>query len=230
MSYHRAASRFAAVACVLLASLTLATAASAAPAASGNDVGGEALRHFMAQVQTFTADFTQTQSDETGRITRKQSGQVWLQRATPGAENGRFRWAYEKPYKQLIVFDGTRVWVYDPDLQQVTVRPAGKAFAGSPAALLAARTTLTDAFDVLSSTGMNGQEHVELVPKDSQSDFKSVSLLFAGDVPVRMVFRDHLGDVTDVQFTDVKTNVHIAPGQFSFDPPKGVTVVGADGG
>lgn len=201
---------------------------AAAPASAARGMPTPpALRHFLDHVSTFSAAFTQTRTDDTGKVVATQSGRMWLQRATSATAHGRFRWAYEKPYKQLIVCDGDRVWVYDPDLEQVTVRPATQVLAGSPAALLSQRTTLTDAFTVASAGEVAGEQVVKLTPRDSRSDFQSVSLSLRDGVPHRMVFRDQLGDATEVRFSDIKTNQHIDADRFQFKPPKGVTVVTA---
>ncbi len=213
---------------ILALGLAVAMPASAAPPAA--DTGAAALRTFVDHVATFTADFAQTQTDEKGQVIQQQSGQVWLERASGKGGQGRFRWAYEKPYAQLLVCDGRQIWVYDPDLEQVTVRSAAQALAGSPAQLLSQRATLTEAFNVASDGDADGEQHVKLTPKDTQSDFKSVSLVLKGGAPVQMVFRDQLGNTTTVDFTNVKTNVDIPARQFEFKPPQGVTVVGAGGG
>ncbi|MDN5875002.1 MAG: outer membrane lipoprotein chaperone LolA [Sinobacteraceae bacterium] len=205
---------------------TPAPASTATPSANP----APALQHFINHVSTFSADFEQTQMDGNGRIIKQQSGQVWLQRAGSAQDNGRFRWAYEKPYKQLIVCDGRRIWVYDPDLQQVTVRPAEQVLAGSPAALLAQRTTLSDAFVVAGATMSKGERVVRLEPRDKQSDFKTVVLSLKKGVPTRMLFRDQLGDTTEVRFSHIHTNRKIAAERFQFKPPKGVTVVGPNNG
>lgn len=213
--------------CGLTLALGLAAPAPAAPPPA--DAGIAALRAFVDHVATFTADFSQTQTDAQGKIIQQQSGQVWLERANDKGGQGRFRWAYEKPYAQLLVCDGKRIWVYDPDLEQVTVRSASQALAGSPAELLAQRAALTDAFIVTAGEATHGEQHVELTPKDPQSDFRSVALDLKDGAPVRMVFHDQLGNATEVAFTNVKTNVKIPDKQFKFTPPKGVAVVGADG-
>lgn len=179
-----------------------------------------ALSRFLDGVQTFEAGFTQVQTDEKGRAEVPSVGQMALSRP------GRFRWEYQAPNTQLIVTDGSTLWLYDEDLKQVTVRPAAEALAGTPAALLSQRKTLTDAF-TLSDDGSSGEiRKLRLVPKAAESDFKDVSLwLNRAGAPVRMVFRDQLGGNTDISFSTVKTNGKLKAGQFSFTPPKGVEVI-----
>ena len=129
-----------------------------------------ALSRFLDGVQTFEAGFTQVQTDEKGRAEAPSVGQMAL------ARPGRFRWEYQAPNTQLIVTDGSTLWLYDEDLKQVTVRPAAEALAGTPAALLSQKKTLTEAF-TLSDDGSSGEiRKLKLTPKAAESDFKDVSL------------------------------------------------------
>jgi outer membrane lipoprotein carrier protein len=115
---------------LLLCSLFSSAVSAAEPRA--------ALQRFLDGVQTLQAEFTQTQSDEQGQVTQTSGGRMWLARGERGAQ-GRFRWDYQTPYAQQIVCDGERIWLYDPDLAQVTVRPAREALSGTPAAALLAQ-------------------------------------------------------------------------------------------
>lgn len=198
----------------LMACLLMASAVRA------DDGAQTALKHFVDGVHTLQADFTQVQTDDKGRMVKAQSGQMWLSRP------GKFRWSYDKPYKQLIVCDGNKIWVYDPDLQQVTVRSAEQTLTGSPAALLSQRAALSDAFTLQNGGSDQGLQLVRLIPKSKDSDYKSIALLLRGGVPMRMIFHDQLGDTIDVSFSNVKTNAPIAASVFQFKPPAGVTVVG----
>lgn len=204
----------------------------ALPLAAQATTASDALRAFIDQVRTFQADFTQVQTDEKGRLVKTQSGRMWLSRPTAAAPDrvGRFRWDYQKPYEQLIVNDGKQIWVYDPDLKQVTVRPARQALAGSPAELLSQRSALNQAFEIEDGGSKGGVQKVRLVPRAKDSDFKSIDLSLRDGVPVRMVFEDRLGDSTTVRFSQVKTNAPIAADRFIFVPPPGVEVVGAGSG
>jgi chaperone LolA len=182
------------------------------------DTPAQALRRFVDGVHTLQASFVQTQTDEKGHVTQKNSGKMWLLRP------GRFRWSYEKP-KQLILSDGTKIWLYDPDLKQVTVRPSAETLHGTPAELLAQRSTLTDAFN-LSDEGTQQDMHaIKLTPKSGDSDFTSIELWLNGDVPTRMVFHDQIGGTTDVEFKDVVANRPLDATLFKFVPPPGVEVV-----
>lgn len=188
-----------------------------------------ALRKFSDSVRTFQARFTQVQSDDQGGAVKTQRGSVWLLRPTAKFPDtvGKFRWAYEVPYTQLIVDDGSRLWVYDPGLKQVTVRSVQKALTGSPAALLLSDGNLKKTFRISPLKVGSGVTGVHLTPRLKNSSFQSVDLVLRGDIPIRMVFRDQMGDVTDIRFSRVKVNRPIDSNLFVFRPPKGVELVRA---
>ena len=202
------------VAGVLVAGLLLASLPARA------DTARDALKQFVDRVQTLSADFKQVQTDDKGAVVKSQTGHMWIKRP------GRFRWDYDKPYKQTIVCDGDKIWVYDPDLQQVTVRAAKQALAGSPAALLSQRGALTDAFALSDEGSDAGAQKIRMTPKSKNSDFQSIELWLKDGVPVHMAFHDQLGDVTDVRFDNLQVNKSVAPDHFKFTVPKGVDVVG----
>ena len=181
----------------------------------------QALQKFLDGVQTFSASFQQVQKSEKGEVLHKTSGHMALSRP------GKFRWAYEKPYQQLMVCNGKTIWLYDPDLKQVTVREAKDALAGTPAELLSQRGGLQSRFKIKDAGGKNGVRIVRLLPKSSEGDFQSIELWLKDSAPQHMRFHDQLGNVTDVSFGDIKTNAPIGAAQFSFMPPKGVEIVEA---
>lgn len=209
----------------------LALLLSAVSANAAADTAQDALKRFVDGVQTFEAHFEQAQTDERGQVTNRSSGQFWLGRPAAGAKSdvGKFRWSYEKPYEQVSVCDGARLWAYDPDLNQVTVRNAKSALAGTPAALLSQRAALADAF-VVQDAGSEGEARlVRLLPKAKDSDFKSIELAIdKAGAPLRMRFQDQIGGASEVRFSAAKTNGAIDAKQFQFVPPKGTEVVDAD--
>jgi outer membrane lipoprotein carrier protein len=191
-------------------------------AATAADPAQEALQQFVRGVDTLTARFEQVQRDDRGKVLQTSTGRVSL------ARPGKFRWAYEKPYEQLMVCDGKTLWQFDPDLAQVMVRPAGSTLQGTPAQLLSDRTALEKHFTVENGGVENGQQRVRLVPKAKDSDFKSVVLWLQDGAPRRMRFEDPLGGASEVAFTEVRTNGKLDAGQFTFTVPKGVEVIQAD--
>ena len=195
----------------LLAPPVLAAAAPDAP-----------LQRFVDKVDTLSARFDQVQKDEAGETLQQSSGRLWLERP------GKFRWSYEKPYVQLMVCDGKTLWLYDPDLAQVTVRPAGATLQGTPAQLLTDRTALEKHFKVADAGSDKAGRRLVLTPKAPDSDFASVELWLKDGVPQRMRFHDQLGGQSDVNFSDIRTNEKLDAGLFGFEVPKGTEVIQSD--
>ena len=183
------------------------------------DDAAATLKRFVDSVQSLTAEFTQVQTDERGATLGNSAGHLWLQRP------GKFRWEYREPYKQEMVCDGSKIWNYDPDLKQVTVRDADQALQGTPAALLTQKALLSDAFTLESAGSQGGADGVRLKPKSADSDFKSIELWLRAGVPQRMLFHDQLGGSTEIRFASVQTGAKIDASKFTFKPPKGVEVV-----
>ena len=211
--------------------LAVAISALAVCGIAQADSGQETLKRFADGVQTFEAHFDQVQSDDSGKPTARSSGHFWLERPPPGkADAGKFRWVYEKPYQQQTICDGDKLWAYDPDLNQATVRDAHHALSGTPAELLSQRGALSTAFSVKDG-GASGDSHlVTLVPKNKDSDFKSIELAIDKEgAPVRMRFADQIGGQSEISFSDVHTNGRIDPQEFQFVPPKDVDIVKDDG-
>ena len=181
----------------------------------------QALAKFVDGVQTLQAGFTQTQTDERGETLGESSGAMTL------ARPGRFRWEYQSPTPQLIVTDGSKLWLYDRDLRQVTVRPAAEALQGTPAALLSQKQTLTGSFPVTDLGAEQGARRLRLTPKARDSDFQSVDLWLKAGTPVRMLFKDQLGGATDIRFSNIRSNGRVDAAQFRFQPPAGVEVIDA---
>lgn len=181
----------------------------------------QALARFFDGVQTLQAGFTQTQTDERGETLGESAGTMTL------ARPGRFRWEYQSPAPQLIVTDGSKLWLYDRDLKQVTVRPAAEALQGTPAALLSQQQTLTDSFRIADVGFEAGARRLRLTPKAKDGDFQSVDLWLQAGTPVRMLFKDQLGGATDIRFSGVRSNGRVDAAQFRFQPPAGVEVIDA---
>lgn len=189
--------------------------------------GGEALASGTAQLQAFVADtrsarasFSQTVVGKSGRKPQQSLGNFMFSRP------GKFRWSYEKPYYQLIVGDGEKLWVYDKDLNQVSVKKLGSALGSSPAALLAGDNAMEKNF-ILKDAGSNeGLEWVEATPKEKEGSFERVRFGFKDDLPRIMEVHDNFGQTTTLTFSQFERNPVLAPGVFRFVPPKGADVVG----
>lgn len=187
--------------------------------ASAHAAGLDQLRAFLDHTKTARGVFAQSVTSKSGRKPQQSAGSFALQRP------GKFRWHYERPYAQLLVSDGEKLWSFDPDLNQVTTRKLGKALGSSPAALLAGGDL--DAHFVLKNAGeAEGLEMVDATPKAADSTFERVRIGFKDNLPKLMEIRDNFGQVTTLMFTEFHANPQLSKDQFKFVPPKGADVVG----
>lgn len=201
-----------------LAGIALMTLVSSLEVQAG---GIDRLRTFVSETRSGEARFEQVLEDRSGKKVQRASGSFQFERP------GRFRWAYEKPYEQLIVGDGSRFWVYDKDLNQVTVKKLDQALGSSPAALLAGSDDIEAAFTLVDGGEKDGLEWVRAVPRNREAGFDSISMGFdQRSLPAAMVLKDHFGQTTLLRFASVERNPRLAQDLFRFTPPKGADVVG----
>jgi outer membrane lipoprotein carrier protein len=182
--------------------------------------GLDQLHAFLEGTQTAQGSFKQVVVNKDRRTTQSTSGTFAF------ARPGKFRWTYEKPFDQLIVGDGEKVWIYDRDLNQVIVRKLDAALGSTPAALLAGDNALEKNFPLVAAGEGNGLEFVDATPRAPESQFSRIRLGFADNLPRRMELTDAFGQTTELTFSDVKRNPKLAPDLFRFVPPQGADVVG----
>jgi outer membrane lipoprotein carrier protein len=180
----------------------------------------DALREFARDVKTGRAAFTQVVTSPDGAKKRTSNGSFEF------ARPNRFRFAYAKPDEQLIVGDGQQVWLYDVDLQQVTVRPMDQALGATPAALLAG-TSLEKDFDLRLQPSALGLDWVQAVPRavNDAAGFQSLRVGFRGKTLAALELLDNFGQRSLLTFADVAINVATPADAFRFTPPKGTEVL-----
>jgi chaperone LolA len=188
---------------------------------SGAAVAGgvDALKAFIGDTRTAKASFSQTVLDQNGKLRQKSEGTLAFSRP------GKFRWVYQKPYEQLIVGDGSRLWIYDADLEQVTMRKLGEALGSSPAALLAGSNDIEKHFTLKDAGVSDGLDWLEARPRDKESTFETVRMGFAGNTLAAMELKDSFGQTTLLKFSALVKNPAVNPGDFKFTPPKGADVI-----
>lgn len=190
---------------------------------SSNAYAGEGrvlLDKFLTETQTMSANFKQTLKSSDGRLMQESAGVFYLQRP------GKFRWNYTQPYPQEIVSDGDNVWVYDVDLDQVTVQKQGVGQSNTPMALLQNRQKLEDAFEIHERGYDSGLYRIELLNRQTDSDFDRV-MLGLDDKGLRFLqLHDQFDQTTYIYFTEVKINPELDASLFEFTPPEGVDVFG----
>jgi len=179
----------------------------------------EKLQAFVAQTHSARATFTQQVTDKSGKTTQSSSGKLAF------ARPGKFRWEYQKPYEQLIVGDGQKLWVYDKELAQVTVKRLEGALGSSPAALLAGSNDIEEYYNVNAKGVSRGLDWLEAYPKEQDSMFQKVRMGFKGNMLDTMELYDQLGQITLIRFGRIERNPKLAPDSFTFAPPKGVDVI-----
>ena len=175
---------------------------------------------FLGGTQSARAGFEQKIHDRNAKLVQESRGTFSFQRP------GRFRWTYVKPYPQLIVGDGTKVWIYDEDLQQVTVRRIDKALGSTPAALLSGNNEAVKAFKLSDRGVRGGLEWMDALPRDSDANFEKISLGFGFSGLEVLELHDNFGQTTVVRFTSFELNPRLEAGSFRFTPPKGADVIG----
>jgi outer membrane lipoprotein carrier protein len=181
--------------------------------------GLDTLKTYLRETQSAKADFTQVVYDRNMRKLQETSGTMYF------ARPGRIRWAYEKPYEQLIVGDGAKLWVYDKDLNQVTVKAIGQAIGGSPAALLAGSNDIEKDFRITAGSMENGLDWLEAEPRGAESTFQKVRMGFGKAGLEAMELVDGFGQRTVVRFERIERNPKLSPQLFEFTPPKGADVI-----
>ena len=179
------------------------------------------LKTFIAATRSGQADFSQTVLDKNGKRIQSASGTMQFVRP------GKFRWAYQKPYEQIIVGDGAKFWLHDVELNQVTVRKLDAALGSSPAALLAGKNEIESSFSLKDSGDKEGLEWLEASPKTQDTSFEKIRMAFNSQSElVVMELQDSFGHNTVLRFTKMQRNPQLSPQLFKFVPPQGADVLG----
>lgn len=178
----------------------------------------EQLADRLSEIHEFDADFTQTVFGARGEVLQRADGRLAIARPE------QFRWEIDEPYPQLIVTVGKRIYLYDPDLDQVTIRSLEDALDGTPALILAGdpEQIATD-FDIIHERGLDDQ--FVLVPRDDQSLYGQLRLIFGPKELERIEILDSFGQMTQVSFHNVELNEPIDPARFSFEIPAGAEII-----
>jgi len=182
--------------------------------------GIDKLKGFVAATHSAQADFTQVVLDQDGKRIQSASGIMQFQRP------GKFRWTYRKPYEQVIVGDGEKFWLYDADLNQVTVRKLDAALGSSPAALLSGNNEIERGFVLKESGSQDGLDWLSAMPKNMDSSFEKILMAFNAQAElVIMELNDAFGHKTVLRFSAMQRNPKFPAQQFQFTPPEGADVL-----
>ena len=204
-------------------------------AISQSESGADQLRQFVRNSKTAEGDFVQQQlrapkanepQDKGLKIVRQTQGHFVFQRP------GQFIWDTQKPYEQKLIADGKRLILWDKDLNQATIRPAGQALAATPAAILFGESALDQHFDLVESEERLGMKWVALSPKKDPNTksgndlpYTKISVGMANGLPKALELIDGLGSVVLVTLDKIRLNVNLPSNRFTFTPPAGAEVL-----
>jgi outer membrane lipoprotein carrier protein len=180
----------------------------------------EKLKSFIAATHSAKADFSQEVFDQTGKRIQRSSGIMQFRRP------GKFRWTYQKPYEQLIVGDGEKFWLYDADLNQVTVKKLDAALGSSPAALLSGSNEIESGFTLTEDGSRDRLEWLLAMPRAQDSGFEKIRMAFDTQAGLALMeLYDTFGNKTVLKFSALQRNPEIPDRLFRFTPPKGADVL-----
>ncbi len=203
----------------LVAGALLAVLLLIAPDSRAASAGSERLLQFIERVQTMRAAFRQVVTSAGEEAGAEAGGRFLLKRP------GRFRWDYQRPYERVVLADGTHLWLYEADLDQVTVRPLAAGLGETPAALLTGGRDVLERFEEIAAWSGDELDWVRLKPRSADSDFESVAIAFAGNRPAQLEIVDRLGQQTRIYLTDVTLNPALTDDAFHFEVPEGADVI-----
>lgn len=192
------------------------TAFGMAPARAA---GIDQLRAFLSQTRTARGEFTQRVGSRSSPKTQNSSGTFVFQRP------GRFRWSYAKPYEQVIVADGETLYLFDKDLNQVTVKKLSGAIPASPASILFGSNQFERDFEVRDGGMREDLEWIVATPRAKDTPFEKIEIGFRDGLPAAMQLADSFGQTSQLRFSKVERNPAIDPQIFRFTPPPGADVL-----
>jgi outer membrane lipoprotein carrier protein len=177
------------------------------------------LQRFYNEIRNYSASFEQVVVDENLRLLEASNGEFSIERP------GKFRWHYTAPSEQLIIGDGTQVWIYDVELEQITHRKSDAAVSQTPAMLLSGKGNLDDSFILEDAGQHDGLDWVRMIPKSKDSGFTDIRIGFSEGKMQLLEMKDNFGQSTRMDFKNVKENIDIPEEIFTFIPPSGVDII-----
>lgn len=203
-------------------SLPLLTVSQPAVAAADSNLqAAQRLNSLLTNTKSMSANFTQT---TTGAARSGLAGNGTFSGSMSVQRPNQFRWETKKPAEQLIVANGSTLWIYDKDLEQATKQNVDKQIGNTPALLLSGDPSkISQSFRITQPQG--NKNYYVLYPKSSDASFKDLAISFNNGRPVMMVLNDSLGQTTSIKFSNIKMNTKMSNSMFQFTPPKGVDVI-----
>jgi outer membrane lipoprotein carrier protein len=177
------------------------------------------LQNFLVNFNSLEANFVQSLINENGEELEKTEGILYLQ------QPGKFHWSYVVPYTQKIISDGNVLWVFDEDLEQLTIREMGNAIEQTPAGIILGNNDIDKHFFQVNMGVIEEYDWIELTPKDIDAQYKNIRIGFEDSKLGMMIIVDNLGQTTRIDFLDVKRNAELARALFEFEAPDNVDII-----
>jgi outer membrane lipoprotein carrier protein len=187
--------------------------------AAQENAAANRLEQFLEGLETLSAAFEQTLYNEYGAELEVATGTMYLK------QPGRFHWVYNTPYQQFLISDGASLWIYDADLEQVTINNVTGAIESSPASVLTGDVDIDARYTVTDLGRGKDVDFLELAAKGEDSQYNAITIGFRGDELAEMVLADNLGQTTRIVFSEVRRNPPLDPELFEFKPPAGVDII-----
>ena len=178
------------------------------------------LKNFLNNFETLESNFVQTLLNESGEQLEKTTGTLYLE------QPGKFHWSYKEPYIQSIISNGETLWVYDEDLEQVTIRNIDSyAMEQTPAAIILGDSNLERHFVQVDLGDIEGFEWIELTPRDLEAQYNNIRIGFDRRQLGMMIITDNLGQTTRIDFSNVSKNSGLSADLFDFEIPADIDVI-----
>lgn len=183
------------------------------------DDKNDPLQAFLDNFNSLESNFIQQLINEDGEVLEKSEGILKLQ------QPGKFNWSYETPYAQKIISNGEVLWLFDEDLEQLTIKNIGNTLDETPAGIILGNNDINEHFVQVSMGLTDGYDWIELTPKSLETQYKNIRIGFNDSQLGMMIIVDNLGQITRIDFQNVKRNVELQPSSFELETPAGVDVI-----
>lgn len=183
------------------------------------DESFEPLKNFLNNFNSLESNFVQSLINENDEVLEKSEGVLRLQ------QPGKFNWSYESPYTQKIISNGDVIWIFDEDLDQLTIRNIGDALDETPAGIILGNNNISEHFIQVNMGSIEGHDWIELTPKNIEAQYSNIRIGFNKAQLGMMIIQDSLGQTTRIDFVNVKKNTDLSSSDFEFKIPEGVDVI-----
>lgn len=177
------------------------------------------LKNFLSDFNSLESNFIQQLINENGDVLEKTEGVLRLQ------QPGKFNWSYETPYAQKIISNGDVIWIFDEDLDQLTIKKIGDSLDETPAGIILGNNDISEHFVQLNMGVIEGYNWIDLTPKNHEAQYSNVRIGFNNAQLGMMIIQDSLGQTTRIDFIDVKKNANFSPDVFEFEVPDDVDII-----